>query len=179
MFFEVPVHVHVVINRTEQNITNEMNIILLPLIDNTCQWMMVVLRTKWFKIFWRQCFWSYTCKCISQMLSILIIACYISDIDWLQHWCRCNIFRARLTLPQSMQAVDLPGQEVAVLTQGPISKNTHYGPFEAKKTTHEFSDDSLFLLKVVQQLMILELLVRLLMESFFNFLYFMPCSLSQ
>lgn len=116
---------------------------------------------------------------ISQMLSILIIACYISDIDWLQHWCRCNIFRARLTLPQSMQAVDLPGQEVAVLTQGPISKNTHYGPFEAKKTTHEFSDDSLFLLKVVQQLMILELLVRLLMESFFNFLYFMPCSLSQ
>lgn len=58
-----------------------------------------------------------------------------------------------------MQAVDLPGQEVAVLTQGPISKNTHYGPFEAKKTTHEFSDDSLFLLKVVQQLMILELLV--------------------
>lgn len=141
--------------------------------------MMVVLRTKWFKIFWRQCFWSYTCKCISQMLSILIIACYISDIDWLQHWCRCNIFRARLTLPQSMQAVDLPGQEVAVLTQGPISKNTHYGPFEAKKTTHEFSDDSLFLLKVVQQLMILELLVRLLMESFFNFLYFMPCSLSQ
>lgn len=156
-----------------------MDIILLPLIDNTCRWMMVVLRTKWFKIFWRQCFWSYTCKCISQMLSILIIACYISDIDWLQHWCRCNIFRARLTLPQSMQAVDLPGQEVAVVTQGPISKNTHYGPFEAKKTTHEFSDDSLFLLKVVQQLMILELLVRLLMESFFNFLYFMPCSLSQ
>lgn len=57
--------------------------------------------------------------------------------------------KARLTLPQSMQAVDLPGQEVAVLTQGPISKNTHYGPFEAKKTTHEFSDDSLFLLKVI------------------------------
>lgn len=166
---------------TEQNITNEMDIILLPLIDNTCRWMMVVLRTKWFKIFWRQCFWSYTCKCtgISQMLSILIIACYISDIDWLQHWCCCDIFRARLTLPQSMQAVDLPGQEVAVLTQGPISKNTHYGPFEAKKTTHEFSDDSLFLLKVVQQLMILELLLRLLMESFFNFLYFMQCSLSQ
>lgn len=146
-----------------------MDIILLPLIDNICQWMTVVLRTKWFKIFWRQCFWFHTCTCISQMLFILIIACYISDIDWLQHWCCCDIFRARLTLPQSMQAVDLPGQEVAVLTQGPISKNTHYGPFEAKKTTHEFSDDSLFLLKVVQQLMILELLVRLLMESFFNF----------
>lgn len=73
-----------------------------------------------------------------------------------------------------MQAVDLPGQEVAVLTQGPISKNTHYGPFEAKKTTHEFSDDSLFLLKVVQQLMILELLLRLLMETFS--IFYISCS---
>lgn len=132
------------------------NIILLPIIDIKCQWRMVVLWTKLNKSKFSE---DNVFDSTLQMLSILIIACYISDVVWLQHWCCCNIFRARLTLPQSMQAVDLPGQEVAVLTQGPISKNTHYGPFEAKKTTHEFSDDSLFLLKVVQQLMILELLV--------------------
>ncbi|XP_062580194.1 PR domain zinc finger protein 15-like [Saccostrea cucullata] len=57
--------------------------------------------------------------------------------------------KARLTLPHSMCAVDLAGQEVAVVAQSPINRKTQFGPFEAKKTTHEFNDDSLFLLKVI------------------------------
>ncbi|XP_061188855.1 PR domain zinc finger protein 15-like [Saccostrea echinata] len=57
--------------------------------------------------------------------------------------------KARLTLPHSMCVVDLGGQEVAVVAQSPINRKTQYGPFEAKKTTHEFNDDSLFLLKVI------------------------------
>ncbi|XP_048730439.2 uncharacterized protein LOC125647703 isoform X2 [Ostrea edulis] len=57
--------------------------------------------------------------------------------------------KARLTLPHSMCVVDLGEHEVAVIAQSPISRKTQYGPFEAKKTTHEFNDDSLFLLKVI------------------------------
>jgi hypothetical protein len=47
-----------------------------------------------------------------------------------------------------MCVVDLGEQEVAVIAQCPINRKTQYGPFEAKKTTHEFNDDSLFILKV-------------------------------
>ncbi|XP_060064955.1 uncharacterized protein LOC132545298 [Ylistrum balloti] len=56
--------------------------------------------------------------------------------------------RARLTLPAFLFELDIAG-EVGVFTRDSVLvKKTQFGPFEAKKTTHEFSDDGVFILKV-------------------------------
>ncbi|OWF45176.1 uncharacterized protein LOC110457344 [Mizuhopecten yessoensis] len=56
--------------------------------------------------------------------------------------------RARLTLPEFLFEVEIAG-EVGVFTRDTVlQKKTQFGPFEAKKTTHEFNDESLFILKV-------------------------------
>ncbi|XP_033726599.1 uncharacterized protein LOC117316192 [Pecten maximus] len=56
--------------------------------------------------------------------------------------------RARLTLPDFLFEIDIAG-EVGVFTRDSIlQKKTQFGPFEAKKTTHEFSDEGVFILKV-------------------------------
>ncbi|KAJ8322332.1 hypothetical protein KUTeg_000803 [Tegillarca granosa] len=55
---------------------------------------------------------------------------------------------ARITLPYYLHAINLEDQEVGVFAQQPISCKSQFGPFEAKKTTHEFNDDGLFMLKI-------------------------------
>ena len=48
-----------------------------------------------------------------------------------------------------MQAVDLSNGDVTVYTTEALGKRSQFGPYEAKKTTHEFNDDGLFVLKVM------------------------------
>ncbi|CAC5367640.1 KRAB [Mytilus coruscus] len=59
------------------------------------------------------------------------------------------VTRARLTLPHSLQAVDLGNGEVTVYSTETLGKRTQFGPYEAKRTTHEFNDDGLFVLKIL------------------------------
>jgi hypothetical protein len=42
----------------------------------------------------------------------------------------------------------LSSGEVTVYATEAIVKRSQFGPYEAKKTTHEFNDDGLFVLKV-------------------------------
>ncbi|XP_063407539.1 PR domain zinc finger protein 15-like [Mytilus trossulus] len=59
------------------------------------------------------------------------------------------VTRARLTLPHTLQAVDLGNGEVTVYSTENLCKKTQFGPYEAKRTTHEFNDDGLFVLKIL------------------------------
>lgn len=65
--------------------------------------------------------------------------------------------RARLTLPHFLQAIDLPSEEVGVFACETIAAKTQFGPYEAKKTTHEFNDDTLFVLKVIDNVNLYEM----------------------
>ncbi|KAK3087111.1 hypothetical protein FSP39_001840 [Pinctada imbricata] len=57
--------------------------------------------------------------------------------------------RARLTLPYFAEAVTFTDGEVGVIANANIPRKSQFGPFEAKKTTHEFSDEGLFILKIL------------------------------
>ncbi|KAL5013449.1 hypothetical protein ScPMuIL_007719 [Solemya velum] len=59
--------------------------------------------------------------------------------------------RARLTLPPSLVLADIYGESegMGVVSQQPIPQKTQFGPFEAKRTTHTFADETLFTLKIV------------------------------
>ena len=57
-------------------------------------------------------------------------------------------YRARLTVPHYLNAVELSEGGIGVLALEAISNKTQLGPFEAKKTMRDINRDDLFVLKV-------------------------------
>ena len=57
-------------------------------------------------------------------------------------------FRARLTVPPTLEAVDMEDGSVAVIASEPIPSKTRFGPYEAKRVVHTQVPDDAFLLKV-------------------------------
>ena len=60
----------------------------------------------------------------------------------------CLVFRARLTLPHSLSAIDGEDGSVVVVAKEKIPAKTKFGPFEARKTTADIVIDNGFVLKV-------------------------------
>ena len=57
-------------------------------------------------------------------------------------------FRARLTIPASLEVLDKADNSVGVVAKVDIVAKSKFGPFEAKRTTHDLYTENCFLLKV-------------------------------